>query len=151
MLRAQLNEALKTALKAKQSRRVSTLRLILAAIKDRDIAARPEGNREGVDETEIHAILQTMVKQRHDSIGHYEAGGRLELAAQEAEEIDIIHEFLPQQMNEAEVGEAARRVIEELGAEGLKDMGRSMAALKARYTGRMDFAKASAMVKELLS
>ena len=151
MLRAQLNEALKTALKAKQPRRVSTLRLILAAIKDRDIAARPEGNREGVDEAEIHAILQKMVKQRRESISHYEAGGRLELAAQEAEDIDIVHEFLPQQMNEAEVGEAARRVIEELGAGGLKDMGRTMAALKARYAGRMDFAKASAVVKELLS
>ncbi len=151
MLRAQLNEALKTALEAKQPRRVSTLRLILAAIKDRDIVARPEGDRDGVDEAEIHAILQKMVKQRHESIGHYETGGRLELAAQEAEEIDIIHEFLPRQMNEAEVGEAARRVIEELGGEGLKDMGRTMAALKARNAGRMDFAKAGAVVKELLS
>ena len=150
MLRAQFNEALKTALKAKQVRRVSTLRLILAAVKDRDITARPEGNRDGVDEAEIHAILQKMVKQRHESIGHYEAGGRLELAAQEAEEIEIIHEFLPHQLDEAEIREAATCVIGELGAGGLKDMGRTMAALKQRHTGRMDFAKASAVVQELL-
>jgi uncharacterized protein YqeY len=150
MLRARLDEALKTALKAKEPRRVSTLRLVLAAIKDRDIAARPEGNREGVDESEIHAILQKMIKQRGESIGLYEAGGRVELAAQEAEEIEIIHEFLPQQLSEAEVEAAARGVVEELGAAGLKDMGRTMAALKERYTGRMDFAKASAVVKRLL-
>ncbi|MDP6709227.1 MAG: GatB/YqeY domain-containing protein [Alphaproteobacteria bacterium] len=150
MLRARLDEALKAAIKAKEPRRVSTLRLILAAIKDRDIAARPEGNRDGVDEAEIHAILQKMVKQRHESIGLYEAGGRVELAAQEAEEIEIIHEFLPQQLGEAEIAAAAEEVVAELGATGLKDMGRTMAALKERYTGRMDFAKASATVKRLL-
>ena len=150
MLRAEFNEALQAAIKAQHQRRVSTLRLILAAIKDRDIAARGEGNAEGVSEQEIHAILQKMVKQRQDSIAHYEAGGRLELAEQEAEEIEIIHEFLPRQMSGDEVAEAARAVVAELEATGLKDMGRTMGALKERYAGRMDFAKASATVKELL-
>ncbi len=151
MLQAQFAESLKLALKAKQVRRVSTLRLIMAAIKDREIAARTEGRGDGVGEPEIHAILQKMVKQRRDSIGHYEVGGRLELAAQEAEEIDIIHEYLPRQMDAAEVRAAASQAIAELGAGGLKDMGRTMAALKQRYAGQMDFAKASSMVKELLS
>jgi uncharacterized protein len=151
MLRAEFTEALQAAVKAKNQRRVSTLRLILAAIKDRDIAARSDGNMEGVSENEIHAILQKMVKQRQDSIAHYEAGGRLELAEQEAEEIDIIHEFLPRQMSDEEIDEAARAVVAELNAGGLKDMGRTMAALKERYAGRMDFAKAGATVKVLLS
>ena len=150
MLRDELNQALPSALKAKESRRVSTLRLILAAIKDRDIAARSEGNQDGVSEDEIHAILQKMVKQRRDSIEHYESGGRLELAAQEQEEIEIIHEFLPRQMNEEEVTLAARAIVEELGAGGLKDMGRTMSALKERYAGQMDFSKASTIVKTLL-
>ena len=150
MLRDELNQALPSALKAKEPRRVSTLRLILAAIKDRDIAARSEGNQDGVSEDEIHAILQKMVKQRRDSIEHYEAGGRLELAAQEQEEIEIIHEFLPRQMNEEEVTAAAREIVEELGAGGLKDMGRTMSALKERYAGQMDFSKASTIVKTLL-
>lgn len=150
MLRDELNQALPSALKAKEPRRVSTLRLILAAIKDRDIAARSEGNQDGVSEDEIHAILQKMVKQRRDSIEHYESGGRLELAAQEQEEIEIIHEFLPRQMNEEEVTLAARAIVEELGAGGLKDMGRTMSALKERYAGQMDFSKASTIVKTLL-
>jgi len=151
MLRAEFNEALQAAVKAKNQRRVSTLRLILAAIKDRDIAARGEGNTEGVSDAEIHAILQKMVRQRQDSITHYEAGGRLELAEQEAQEIEIIHEFLPRQMSEDEIDEAARAVVAELNAGGLKDMGRTMAALRERYAGRMDFSKASAAVKALLS
>lgn len=150
MLRAELNEALRAALRAKNQRRTSTLRLILAAIKDRDIASRTEGSREGVSDEDIHAILQKMVKQRQESIRHYESGGRLELAEQEAEEIDIIHEFLPRQMSEEEIAEAARGVVEEIGAASLKDMGRTMAALKERYPGRMDFAKASAAVKQIL-
>jgi len=150
MLRAELNEALRAAQRAKNQRRISTLRLILAAIKDRDIANRTENNRQGVSDEEIHAILQKMVKQRHESIGHYEAGGRLELAEQEAEEIDIIHEFLPRQMTEEEIGEAARAVVAEIGAANLKDMGRTMTVLRSRYAGQMDFAKASAAVKEIL-
>lgn len=151
MLRTRLNEALKEAMRAKAPRRVSTLRLILAAIKDRDIAARSEGNLDGVSDEEIMSILQQMVRQRRDSIAHYEAGARLELAEQEQQEIDIIHEFLPAQLGEAETREAVVEAIASLDCCGLKDMGRTMGVLKDRYAGRMDFAKASGMARELLA
>lgn len=150
MLRARLNDALKAAMLAKDSRMVSTLRLILAALKDRDIAARSKGATDGVSDDEIMQMLQSMVKQRRESIAMYEQGGRLELAEQEAEEIKIIEQFLPRQMTEDEMREAVNEAITEIGAGGLKDMGRTMALLRERYAGRMDFSKASAIVKEQL-
>ncbi len=150
MLRDHLHTALRSAIKDRTARRVSTLRLVLAAIKDRDIQLRGEGTEGGVDEVGIHAILQKMVKQRHDSIEHYEAGGRLELAEQEREEIMIIHEFLPRQMDEGEVDAAVSAVIAELGAANLKDMGRVMGALKTRFQSEMDFGQASRIAKQRL-
>lgn len=150
MARERLAEALKAAVEDGAARRVSMLRLILAAIKDRDLQLRGEGREGGVDEAAIQAILKTMVQQRHDSIAHYETGGRLELAEQEREEIEIIHEFLPRQMAEAAVEAAVAAVIEELGAGGLKDMGRVMGALKSRHQGEMDFGQASRIAKQRL-
>lgn len=151
MLRERLNDALKQAMKAKEERAVSTLRLILAALKDRDIIARSKGNLEGIGDDEILGMLQSMVKQRGESIAMYEKGGRLELAENESEEIAVIQRFLPEQMSEGEMVEAITDLMIELDAKNLKDMGRTMAALKERYAGRMDFAKASAKVKEHLS
>ena len=151
MLRNRLSEALKTALKAREQRRVSTLRLILAALKDRDIQARGDGQPDGVSDEEILSVLQKMIKQRRESIEHYEAGGRLELAQQEQEEIAIIQEYLPQQLTEAETEAAARAAIAEVGAAGIKDMGRVMGVLKERFAGQMDFGKAGPTVKRLLT
>lgn len=150
MLRPQLNDALKTAMLSKDSRVVSTVRLILAALKDRDIAARSRGVMDGISDDEILQMLQSMIKQRRESISLYEQGGRLELAQQEQDEIAIIERFLPRQLNEAEMTEAVSAVIAELGAGGIKDMGRVMAALKERHAGTMDFTKASALTKKLL-
>lgn len=150
MLRTCLNDALKAAMKAKEKRTIATIRLILAALKDRDIAARGKGTLEGIDEDGILAMLQSMIKQRHESIALYEKGGRLELAQQETEEITVIEQFLPRQLGEDEMAEAVKTVIQEVDAKSLKDMGRTMAALKERYAGRMDFHKASAQVKEQL-
>jgi uncharacterized protein YqeY len=150
MLRSELSDALKAGMKAKEKRTVSTVRLILAALKDRDIAARGKGNLDGIGEDDIRLMLQSMVKQRHESIALYEKGGRLELAESEADEIEIIKRFLPAQMNDEERAAAISDVIAEVEAKGLKDMGRVMAALKERCAGRMDFAKASAMVKQQL-
>ncbi len=150
MLRDQLRESLKQAMKAKEQRAVSTLRLILAALKDRDIAARGRGVTDGIGEPEIIEMMQKMVRQRHESIELYERGNRPELARQEAEEIAIIEGYLPRQLDEAEAGQAVDAVVAELGATTLKDMGRVMAALKERFGGRMDFAKAGARVKQKL-
>jgi uncharacterized protein YqeY len=150
MLRDQLREALKQAMKAKDQRAVSTLRLILAALKDRDIAARGRGVTDGIGEPEIIEMMQKMVRQRHESIELYQRGGRPELAQQEADEIAIIEGYLPRQLDEAEAGAAVDAVVAELGATNLKDMGRVMAALKERFGGRMDFAKAGARVKQKL-
>lgn len=151
MLRERLNDALKSAMLAKDSRTVSTVRLILAALKDRDIAARSRGVTDGITDDEILQMLQSMMKQRRESISLYEQGGRLELAQQEQEEIVIIEQFLPKQLDEAEMQAAIDEVVAELGASGLKDMGRTMAALKERYAGTMDFTKASGLVKARLS
>lgn len=150
MLRPQLNDKLKTAMLAKDARVVSTIRLILAALKDRDIAARSRGVMDGIGDDEILSMLQSMIKQRRESISLYEQGGRLELAQQEQDEITIIETFLPQQMSEAETIEAIRAVVAEIGATGIKDMGKVMAALKERFAGRMDFTKASAATKKEL-
>jgi uncharacterized protein YqeY len=141
---------MRTALKDQDKRTLSTMRLIMAALKDRDIAARGKGNTEGIGDDEILQMLQTMVKQRRDSIEMYEKGGRLELAEQEAEEITIIERFLPQQLGDAEVGAAVDQVIADVGAGSLKDMGNVMGALREKYAGQMDFGKASALVKEKL-
>lgn len=150
MLRQQFNEALKSAMLAKDARTVSTVRLIVAALKDRDIAARPRGVTDGIPDEEVLQMLQQMVKQRRESITLYEQGGRLELAQQEQEEIEIISRFLPKQMSEAEMTEAVKAVIAEIDAKTLKDMGRVMAVLKERFSGTMDFTKASLTVKGLL-
>lgn len=152
MLRDRLNQALKDAMKAKDARRIATLRLILAALKDRDIAARTSGDdRTGIPEAEILSMLQTMVRQRRESIAAYQQGGRDDLVAQEKEEIAIIEDFLPQQLSEAEVEAAAKAAIAEVGAQGIKDMGKAMGVLKAKYAGQMDFAKAAAVLKGLLT
>ena len=151
MLRPKLNDALKTAMKERDQRSVSTVRLILAALKDRDIAARGDGNSEGIGETEIVELLRKMVKQREESIGLYEQGGRLELAQQEREEIGVIERFLPKQMDEAETKAAVEKAMAEVGAQTLKDMGKVMGALKQAYAGRMDMAKAGQLVKQKLA
>ena len=150
MLRQQLNESLKTAMLEDRKQSVSTIRLILAAIKDRDIAARSDGNNEGIEDTEVLSLLQSMIKQRHESITMYEQGGRAELAERERAEIGIITDFLPKQLDEQEIEAAVKDVICELDASCLKDMGRTMAALRTRYTGSMDFSKASGVAKSLL-
>lgn len=148
-MRDQLNNALREAIKSQNKRRMSTLRLVNAAIKDRDIAARTSG-QEGVSDTEVLDILAKMIKQRRESIKMYEEGGRLELAQGEREEIDIITSFLPKQLNDEEIHTACQEVVKEIGADGLKDMGRAMGTLKERYAGQMDFAKAGAIVKDLV-
>jgi len=150
MLRARLNDSLKAAMKAKDQRAISTLRLILAALKDRDIAARSRGQAEGISDEEIVDMMQKMIRQRQDSIALYEKGGRSGLAQQEKEEIEVIQGFLPRQMDPAESQAAVEQAIADVGATGIKDMGRVMATLKERHAGRMDFAKAGAMVKERL-
>jgi len=150
-LREQFNDALKEAMKAKNQRRVSTLRLVLAALKDRDIDNRTEESREAIGDDEILLLLAKMIKQREESAAMYESGGRPELAQAEREEIVIIQGFMPRQLSEAEAEAAARATISELGAGSMKDMGKVMAALKERYAGQMDFARASGTVKALLS
>lgn len=151
MLRERLSETLKTALKNRQPRTISTVRLILAAIKDRDIAARGRGNTEGISDQDIFSVLQTMIRQREESIKLYEQGGRLELAQQEAEEIAIIEGFLPKALDPAAVDKAIDDVLAEIGAGSLRDMGRAMAVLRERFAGQMDFTKASARVRERLT
>jgi uncharacterized protein YqeY len=148
-MRAVLAEALKNALKTQDKRRISTLRLIHAAIQDRDIANRGAA-KDPVSDEDILQILTKMVKQRQESAKAFEDGGRPELAAQEREEIAVIAEFLPRQMGEEQVKQACQQVIAEMGADGLRDMGRCMAALKERYPGKIDFGKASGIVKTLL-
>ena len=151
MLRDRLNEALKASMKEKKPVAVSTLRLILTAVKDRDIAARSKGNDDGIGESEILQVLQTMVRQRHDSIEMYRQGNRPELAAREAEEIGVIESFMPRQLDPAEVSAAIEAVIAETGASSIKDMGKAMGLLRERHAGQMDFGKASAMLKAALS
>ena len=155
-MRDQIAEATKTAMKAGDKRRLSTLRLMSAAIKDRDIAARVDDKgqatgREAIDEAEILQLLQKMIKQRREAEATYRDAGRTELVEQEAFEISVIEEFLPAQMSEDDIRAAVATVIADEGASGLKDMGRTMGALKAKYAGQMDFGKASAVAKELLS
>jgi hypothetical protein len=150
-LRAQLNDAMKEAMKAKDAKRLVTVRLVLAALKDRDIAARSETSRELLGDDDILSLMGKMIKQREESAAAYDAGKRPELAAGEREEIAIIRSFMPAQMDEAAMKAAVAGVIAELEASSIKDMGKVMAALKATYSGKMDFALASAIVKEELS
>lgn len=150
-LRTRITEAVKRAMKDKAADRLSTLRLINAAIKDKDIAARAAGNDDGVAEDEVLAILGKMSKQRMESARAYEEGGRLDLAEREHEEIKVIEEFLPRQLNEAEVAKAVEEAIAAQGASSIRDMGKVIGALKSSYTGQMDFGKVGPMVKERLS
>jgi uncharacterized protein len=150
MLRERFNEALKGAMRAKDTATLSTIRMILAGLKDRDIAARGKGNAEGISDTEIQQMLQSMVKQRREAMALYEQGGRQELVEKEHGEIAIIEGFLPQQIDAATAEQAIRETIAAVGAAGVKDMGRVMAALRERYAGQMDFGQASATVKRLL-
>lgn len=147
-MRARINDAVKQAMKSGDKGRLATLRLVTAAIKDRDLAQA--AGAEPVGEAEIVAVLQKMLKQRRESIDVFRKNGRDELAAVEEAEVAVIEEFLPRQMDEAETRAAVTALIAELAAAGLKDMGRTMTALKERHAGTMDFAKASAIVKDLL-
>ncbi|HUZ91220.1 MAG TPA: GatB/YqeY domain-containing protein [Methylocella sp.] len=147
-MREKFSSELKAAMKAGEKRRVDTIRMIMAALKDKDIEARGQGK--AVSAEDILALLQKMVKSRKESLEIYEKVGRTDLATQESEEIAVIHSFLPQQLTEAEVEQAIATAIIETGAASIKDMGRVVGALKGKYAGRMDFGKASALVKEKL-
>lgn len=150
-LRTRISNALKEAMKAKEADRLATLRLINAAIKDRDIDARAEGLEEGVGDDAVLGILGKMVKQRYESARAYEEGGRLELAEKELAEIKIIEEFLPRQLSEDESEAAIDAAIEAVGATSIRDMGKVMGELKTKFTGQMDFGKVGPMVKDRLS
>ncbi len=150
-LRTRITDALKQAMKDKAADRLSTLRLINAAIKDKDIAARATGNDDGVAESEVLAILGKMAKQRLESARAYEEGGRLDLAEHERAEIEVIEEFLPRQLSEGETAAAVEKAIADIGAESIRDMGKVIGALKSQYTGQMDFGKVGPMVKDRLS
>ena len=149
-LRERITSGLKDAMREKDQTRLSTLRLINAAIKDQDIDARGKGNADGVDEAGLLAILGKMVKQRQESARAYEEGGRLELAEKERSEISVIEEYLPAQLDDDEVAAAVDAAITDTGATSIRDMGRVMGALKAKYTGRMDFGAVGPMVKARL-
>jgi uncharacterized protein YqeY len=148
-MRERFTQDMKDAMKAGDKRRLSTVRLVQAALKDKDIEARGAGKGQASDE-EILGLLQKMIKQRQESAGIYEQGGRPELASQEREEADIIASYLPKQMDEAETRQAIEAAVKETGAASMKDMGKVIGALRGKYAGRMDFAKASALVKEVL-
>ncbi len=150
MLREAFTDRLKQAMKARSARTVSTVRLILAALKERDVAARGEGNPQGLADPDIARMLQGMIKQPRESIALYEQGRRADLAQQESDEIAIIESFLPRQMSEGEIAAAAQAVIAETGAAGIRDMGKVMAALRERHAGAMDFSRAGPIVKRLL-
>ena len=150
MLRARLSDALKTAMKAHDALTVSTVRMILAGLKDRDIAARGKGNADGISDAEIQQLLQSMVKQRRESMVMYEQGNRPELVAQEGAEIAVIEGFMPKQLSDAALEEAVVAAIAATGAQAAKDMGRVMAALRDKHAGQMDFGKAGAVAKKKL-
>jgi uncharacterized protein len=150
VLRDDINNALKDAMKAGDARRVSTLRLVNSALKNADIEARGQGKPPLTDE-DLLSLLQKMIKQRQESVELYQKGNRADLVAQEQGEIDIIAGYLPTQMSEAEIGTVIAALVKETGATAMKDMGRVMAAIKERYAGKLDTGKASAAVKKLLS
>ena len=149
--RTELKEALKTALKEKNQIAMSTIRLITAAIKDRDIEARSKGNNDGISDQEILSLLQSMIKQRQESSKTYADAGRPELAEREDKEIEVIKSFLPKQLDESEVAGAIDSLVTEVGANDIRDMGKVMAELKARYAGQIDMGKASNLVKQRLA
>ncbi len=149
-LRLRLNEAMKDAMRAKDSLRLGVLRMVLAAIKDRDIAARTEASREGVSDADVVQVLQKLVKQRRESAEAFDGGGRPEMAANERAEAAVIESFLPTQMDEAATKAAIQKAISDTGAASIKDMGKVMAALRERHAGVMDMAKASPLVKSIL-
>lgn len=150
-LRTRITTSIKQAMRDKDKARLSTLRLINAAIKDRDIASRGDGTDEGVSDAEVLAILGKMTKQRKESATTYEEGGRLDLAERELAEIEVIDEFLPRKLSDDEVAKALDAAVDEVGASSIRDMGRVMGVLKAKYTGQMDFGAVGPMVKDRLS
>ncbi len=150
MLREAFTERLKQAMRAKDARTLSAVRMILAALKDRDIAARGTGNTAGIPDAEILRLLQGMIKQRRESIALYRQGNRPELAEQEEQEIAVIESFLPKQMSDEEIAAAVKEAIAETGAAGVKDMGKVMGVLRERHAGVIDMARAGAVVKQLL-
>lgn len=151
MIREQIKAKLIESMKAKDEQATGTLRLINAAIKDKDIEARPKGNPNGIDDSAVMSLLQSMIKQRKESIEMYRQGHRDDLAAKEQAEVDIIQSFLPQQMTEEEMKVAIRDVITQTGATSVKDMGKVMGTLKAKYAGRMDMGRASGLIKAALA
>ena len=151
MLRDDIKNALVDAMKNKDQEKVNTLRLVQAAIKQKDIDARMKGVTDGVDEATLLSLLQTMIKQRKESIEMYKQGNREDLVAHEQAEMDVIQSFLPKQMDEAAMTDAIKAVIAETGASSIKDMGKVMGALRAKYAGQMDFAAASGVIKSLLA
>jgi len=150
MLRDALNDALKTAMKARDERTTQTLRMVLAGLKDKDIAARSKGVTTGISDDEARSVMQNMVRQRRDSIAMYEKGGRADLVKQENEEIAVIERFLPQQMDAAATEAAVKAAIGETGAASMKDMGKVMGVLKQKYAGQMDMSLVGPLVKKLL-
>lgn len=151
MIREELKTQLIDAMKSKQEKRTTTIRLINAAIKQKDIEARPGGNADGIDDASILSLMQSMIKQRRESIDMYQKGNRADLVAVEQEQIDIIASFLPKQMSNEEVSAAISAIMAETGASSIKDMGKVMGALKAKYAGKMDFGSASSLIKEALA
>ena len=150
MIREQIKTKLVEAMKAKDEKATGTLRLINAAIKDKDIDARSKGNMNGIDDAGVLSLLQSMIKQRRESIDMYTKGGRSDLVAAEQAEIDIIQSFLPKQMSDEEVKAAIQAIVAETGASSIKDMGKVMGALKAKYAGQLDMGKASGLIKAVL-
>ncbi len=149
-IRAEFSAALKEALKSKDQTAMSTIRLILAALKDRDIAARGQGKADGIEDTEILSMLGSMIKQRQESAKIYCDAGREELAEREEAEIEVIHRFMPAQMSDDDVAAAIEKIIADTGAADIKDMGKVMGALKSEYAGQLDMGKAGGLVKEKL-
>ena len=150
-MRDEINTQVKQAMRDQEKERLTTLRLINAAIKDHDIAARSDGNYDGVSDDEILQVLAKMIKQRTESAKIYEEGGRLELAEKERSEIVVVEQFLPKQLNDDELRAAVQKAIAGTGAESIRDMGRVMGSLKGEFAGQMDFGKAGGVVKELLA
>jgi uncharacterized protein YqeY len=150
MLREQLTDSMKQAMRDKDALATSTIRLVLARLKERDIEARPKGNAEGIADPDIQSMMQGMIKQRRESIELYDKGGRPELAEKERNEIAIIERFLPKSMSDAEAEAVIKETIAAIGAASVKDMGKVMAALREKYAGQLDPSKSSAMVKKLL-
>ncbi len=150
MLRQTITDSLKNAMKARDERTTSAFRMILAGLKERDIEARAKGNKDGIGDAEIMAMLQNMIKQRRDSVDMYVKGGRTDLADKENAEIAILQKLLPQQMDDAALAKVVKDLVAELGATSVKDMGKVMAALKERHAGSIDMAKAGGVVKQHL-